>query len=107
MFNITEQRLTDQQSQIRKKHWLTKLELQEIQRRTEDKPHGHVPDDSESKNEQWLLAFHEKGGDIFLKDVRVVAEDIGNRYENGEFGFRIKKELQGDERKMQKKMSEI
>ena len=76
-------------------------------RNTEDKPHGHVPDDSESKNEQWLLAFHEKGGDIFLKDVRVVAEDIGNRYENGEFGFRIKKELQGDERKMQKNMSEI
>ena len=32
MFNITEQRLTDQQSQIRKKHWLTKLELQEIQK---------------------------------------------------------------------------
>ena len=107
MFNITEERLTDQQSQIRKKHWLTKLELEEIQRRKEDEPHGHVPDDSESKNEQWLLTFHEKSGDVFLKYVRVVVEDIGNRYENVEFGFRIKKELQEDERKMQKNMSDI
>ena len=107
MFNITEERLTDQQSQIRKKHWLTKLELEEIQRRIEDEPHGHVPDDSESKNEQWLLTFHEKSGDVFLKYVRVVVEDIGNRYENVEFGFRIKKELQEDERKMQKNMSDI
>ena len=28
MFNITEQRLMDQQSQIRKKQWLTNLEIQ-------------------------------------------------------------------------------
>ena len=28
------------------------------------------------------------------KDVRVVEEDIGNRHENAEFGFRIKEELQ-------------
>ena len=38
MFNTTEQRLMDQQSQIRKKQWLTNLELEEIQRRIEDKP---------------------------------------------------------------------
>ena len=30
MFNINEQRLIYQQSQIRKKQWLTKLELEEI-----------------------------------------------------------------------------
>ena len=90
MFNITEQRLMDQQSQIRKKQWLIKLELEEIQRRVEDEPHGHVPNDSESEDEQWFLGFDEKGGDVFLKDVKVVAVEIGNRHENVEFGFRIK-----------------
>ena len=29
LFNMTEQRLMDQQSQIRKKQWLTNLELEE------------------------------------------------------------------------------
>ena len=77
----------------RKKQLLTKLELQEIQRRIEDEPHVHVPNDSKSEDEQWLLGFDEKGGDVFLKDVRVVVEEIGNRHENAEFGFRIKKEL--------------
>ena len=42
----------DQQSQIRKKQLLTKLEFKEIQRRIEDKPHGHAPNDSESEDEQ-------------------------------------------------------
>ena len=46
MFNITEQRLMYEESQIRKKQCLTKLELEEIQRRTEDKSHGYVPNDS-------------------------------------------------------------
>ena len=78
MFNITEQRLMDQQSQIRKKQWLTELEFEEIQRRIEDKPHSYVLNDSESEDEQWFLGFDEKGGDVFLKDVRVVVEDIGN-----------------------------
>ena len=38
-----------------------------------------------------------KSGDVFLKDVRVVIEDIGNilsSWENVDFGFRIKEELQ-------------
>ena len=84
-----------------------KLELEEMQRRTEDEQHGHVPNDSESEDEQWFLGFDEKGGDIFLKDVRVIVEDIGNQHENVEFGFRIKEELQGDEKEMLKNMSEI
>ena len=88
----------DQQSQIRKKQWLTKLELEEIQRRIEEEPHGHVPNDSESEDKQWFLGFDEKGGDVFLKDVRMVVEDIVNRHENVEFGFRIKEELQEDEK---------
>ena len=46
MFNITEQRLMYEESQIRKKQCLTKLELEEIQRRTEDKSHGYIPNDS-------------------------------------------------------------
>ena len=107
IFNITEQRVMEQQSQIRKKQWLTKLELEEIQRRTEDEPRGNVPNDSESEDEQWFSDFDEKGGDVFLNDVRVVVEDIGNRHENVEFGFRIKEELQEDEKEMLKNMSEI
>ena len=106
MFNINEQRLTDQQSQIRKKKWLTKLELEEIQRRIEDEPHGYVPNDSKSEDEQWFLGFNQKGGDVFLTDVRVV-EDIDNRHENVEFGFRIKEELLEDEKEMLKNMPEI
>ena len=69
MFNITEQRLMDQQSQIRKKQTLTKLELEEIQRRIEDEPHGHVPNDGESEEDQWFFGFDEKGGDVFVKYV--------------------------------------
>ena len=97
----------DQQSHIRKKQWLTKLELEEIQRKVEDESHSCVPNDSESEDEQWYLGFNKKGGDVFLKDVRVVVEDIGNCIENVEFGFRIKEELQEDEKEMLKNMSEI
>ena len=50
--------------------------------------------------------FNEKGGDVFLTDVRVVG-DIGNRHENVNFGFRIKEELLEDEKEMLKNMSEI
>ena len=90
------------QSQIRKKQWLTKAELEEIQRRIEDEPHGHVLNDSESEDEQWFLGFHEKDEDVFLKDVRVVVEGIGNQHENVKFGFRIKEILQEDEKEMLK-----
>ena len=72
VFSLTEQRLTDQQSQTRKRQWLTNLELQERKRRIEDEPQGHVPSDSESENQQCFLGSDEKGGDIFLKNVRVV-----------------------------------
>ena len=37
----------------------------------------------------------------------MAVEDIGNQHENVEFGFRIKEELQGDEKEMLKNMSEI
>ena len=43
--------------------------------RIENAPHGHVPNNSESEDEQWLLGFDEKGGDVFLKEVAVVAKD--------------------------------
>ena len=42
----------DQQSPIRKKQWLTKLKFEEIQRRIKEEPHGHVPNDSKSEDEQ-------------------------------------------------------
>ena len=63
------------------------MELEQIQRRIEDKPHDHLPNDSKTEDEQWFLGFDEKGGDVFLKDVRVVVEDTGNQHENVEFGL--------------------
>ena len=109
VFNLTKQRLMEQQSQIKKKQWLLNLELEEIQRRIEDKwkPHAHVPSDSEGEDEQWFLGFHEKRGDVFLKDVSMVVEDIGNRHEYVEFGFNIKDELLEDKIEMLKNVSEI
>ena len=102
IFKISEQGLMDQQSLIRKKQWLTKLEPEEIQRRMEDEPN-----DSKSEDEQWFLGFNEKSGDVFLKDVRVVVEEIGNRHESVEVGFRIKDELQEDEKEMKKKIRDL
>ena len=67
------------------------LKLEEIQRRIEGQPQGNVPSDSESKDEQCFLGFDEKDGDVFLKNVRVVVEDIANCHENVKFSFRIKK----------------
>ena len=32
-----------------------------------------------TEDEQWFLGFDEKGGDVFLKDVKVVVENIGKR----------------------------
>ena len=36
MFHVTEQRLVDQENQIRKKQWLSELELKEIKRLFEE-----------------------------------------------------------------------
>ena len=63
MFNITKQRHMDQQSLIYKKE---AMKFEDIQGRNEEKPHDHVPSDSNSEDEQWFLGFNEKGGDLFL-----------------------------------------
>ena len=84
------------------------MELDEIQRRIEDEPLDHVQNDSKSKDEQWFSYFDKKkGGDVFLKVVRVVVEDISNRHNNFAFGFRIKEKVLEDENQMFKNMSKI
>ena len=84
------------------------MELDEIQRRIEDEPLDHVQNDCKSKDEQWFSYFDEKkGGDVFLKVVRVVVEDIANRHNNFGFGFRIKEKVLEDENQMFKNMSKI
>ena len=70
----------------------------------EDESHDHVPNDNENKDEHWFLSFNEKGGNVFVKDVRVIVEDIGNQHKNVEFGFRIKEELLEDEKEMLKNL---
>ena len=43
----------DRQRQIKTKQWLTKLELDEIQRRIEDEPHGrHLQNNSGNEGKQ-------------------------------------------------------
>ena len=42
MFNVTQQRLFDQKNNILKRKWISDLELEEIQRNTEDIGHGEV-----------------------------------------------------------------
>ena len=42
IFNVTEQRLVDQENNILKRKWLSDLELQEIQRNIEDIGNGEV-----------------------------------------------------------------
>ena len=39
MFTVTEQRLVDQANQIRKKNWISDLEMEEIQREVEEGEH--------------------------------------------------------------------
>ena len=39
----------------------------------------------------WFLGFHEKVGDVPLKEVTEVVEDIGNQHENVEFGVKDSK----------------
>ena len=82
------------------------MQLEEIQKRIEDEPHGNVLSDSKREDEQWFLGLEEKGGAEFPKNVRVVAEDIANRHENVEFGFRIKEERLENEKEMLKNMSD-
>ena len=53
------------------------------------------------------VSFDQKGEDVFLKDPRVVVENTGVQHGNVEFGFRIKKELLEDEKKMLKNMPEV
>ena len=81
------------------------MQLEEIQRRIENESHGHVPNDSESEDEHWFLDFDEKGANLFLKEFRVVVEDIDNQHKNLEFGFRIKEELLDDGKEMLRNMS--
>ena len=53
-----------------------------------------------------VFGFSEKGGNVLVKDVRVVVKDI-NQHKNVEFSFKIKEELLEDEKEMLKNMSEI
>ena len=53
------------------------------------------------------ISIKKKGGDVFLKVVRVVVEDIANRHNNFGFGFRIKEKVLEDENQMFKNMSKI
>ena len=64
MFIVTEQRLVDQSNQIRKRGWLTDLELEEIMRRIE---YGNVQHEREENREQ--SRRNDTGTDIEIDTV--------------------------------------
>ena len=54
MFNVTEQRLVDQKTNILKRTWMSDLEQEEMQRHIEDIGNGEVGLES-NKDKGWLL----------------------------------------------------
>ena len=74
MFNVTEQRLVDQENNILKRKWLSDLELEEIQRNIEDIGNGEVGLES-NVDEEWLLGFDHDVQDVFTKECEVALED--------------------------------
>ena len=60
MFSVTEQRLVDQKNNILKRKWLSDLELEEIQRNTEDIGHVEVGLES-NEDEGWSWDLVMKG----------------------------------------------
>ena len=51
MSSVTEQRLVDQANQIRKRKWLSDLELEEINRNIQDAAHGQMTEDTSNREE--------------------------------------------------------
>ena len=49
MFSVTEQRLVDQANQIRKRKWLSNLELEEINRNIPDAAYGQMTEDTSNR----------------------------------------------------------
>ena len=74
MFNVTEQKLVDQKNNSLKRKWLSDLELEEIQRNTEDIGNGEVGLEKD-EDEGWFLEFDHEGQDVFMKECEVVLED--------------------------------
>ena len=74
MFNVTEQRLVDQKSNILKIKWLSDLELEEIQRNIEDIGNGEVGLESD-EDEGWFLGCDHEGQDVFMKECEFALED--------------------------------
>lgn len=97
MFGISEQRLMGQKDQIMKKKKKKKIwrnfELEEMQ-------------ECESVEDQWLLELDEEEKNVFVKDFRVVVENLGN-LENVEYVFRIKGVLLEEENEILKSKAEI
>ena len=71
MFNVTDERLVDQNNNILKRNWVSDSELEEIQRNTEDISNGEV--ELESKEDKgWFLGFDQGEQDEFMKQWEVV-----------------------------------
>ena len=77
----------------KKKKWLKNFELEEMQ-------------ECESVEDQWLLQLDEEEKNVFVKDFRVVVENLGN-IENVEYVLRIKEDLLEEENEMLKSKAEI
>ena len=71
MFNVTDERLVDQNNNILKRNWVSDSELEEIQRNTEDIRNGEVELESK-EDKEWFLGFDQGEQDEFMKQWEVV-----------------------------------
>ena len=67
MFNVTEERLVDQNNNILKRNLVSGLELEEIQRNTEDVRNGEVGLESK-EDEGWFFGFDQGEQNEFMKE---------------------------------------
>ena len=81
MFSVTEQRLVDQANQIRKRKWLSDLELEEINRNIQDAAHGQVTEDTSNREEydvnpEILSSEEEAGSQNVEQEGEQAPEDV-------------------------------
>ena len=95
MFNVTEQRLIDQNNNILTRKQLSDLKLEEIQRNIKNIGHGEVGLES-NEDEGWFLGLDHERPDVFMKECEVVPEDyiVSNVEEERSNAFAIKMNMQ-------------
>ena len=96
MFPVTEQRLLDQKSQIVRKQWLSRLEIEEIARAVEDEEYGGIVGG---------LEHEEAGRSINHQEPDIQTER--DRTENDEFQLKERVDVTEEEICLLQRLKEI